>query len=146
MILLTKTPENPMINKSLNLPEGEGFRFNSPQYPEFYNSSRGFWRSPPRISWFLGIVWLSRRAIAVTAIVFRENLATEDWTSHGKSLVLAHLTGLKCLDDKKSFPQIRSLPPNLLNKGYFQSRKALVSNHFKLHYMEQFGRTYDFNL
>lgn len=51
MILLTKTPENPMINKSLNLPEGEGFRFNSPQYPEFYNSSRGFWRSLPRISW-----------------------------------------------------------------------------------------------
>lgn len=105
MILLTKTPENPMINKSLNLPEGEGFRFNSPQYPEFYNSSRGFWRSPPRISWFLGIVWLSRRAIAVTAIVFRENLAIANLTSHGKSLVLAHLTGLKCLDDKKSFPK-----------------------------------------
>jgi hypothetical protein len=54
---------------------------------------------------FLGIFWLSRRAIAVTAIVFRENLAIEDLTSHGKCLILAHLTGLKFLDDKKSFPK-----------------------------------------
>lgn len=31
MILLTKTPEIPIINKSLNLPEDERFRLNSPQ-------------------------------------------------------------------------------------------------------------------